>query len=279
MRKILHAFFLTLLVAIGLPQAWAQDPCNPAGGNCVVDDLQSAADTADSAAEQWSLPAGALSAADLERAFQEVMKRDKGVMGFFGLLADGQARTLGGDVVRAMFTKYGVKLDFLPLDALQRVEAAGGKVTFHFDFGREGHRDIQLPGSSQKVLDSRHRSDPWLVDRKNRVRDEVSKGQKLRLQDELQFSVNQQGLTGLREGDLAVHHWLAGWVNMDLHSERHPDRVATGEKDRPVLRTDSRGNPVVDNGRYVPQRYDDWVIITAAGRRIEVGVPPLRGDD
>ncbi len=277
MRRLLASLILAALFTLGLPPAQAQEPCNPAGGSCVVDDLQSAADTSGSASQQYSLPAGALSAEDLERAFQEVIGRGEGVMGFFALLADGQGRSLDGDVVRALFARYGVQLDFLPLDALERVEAADGAVLFHFDFGQQGYRDIELPGSTQKVLDARHRSDPWLVDRRNRVREERSDARKLRVQDELRFSLDEGGLAGLREGDLAVRHWLAGWVNLNVHSERHAGRIATGEKDRPVLQTDSRGEPVVQDGHYVPQCYDDWVIITAAGRRIEVGVPPLRG--
>jgi hypothetical protein len=274
MRRSLLAL-LALFLNVAVPAVQAQEPCNPAGGSCVVSDLETAAGTSGDAAERWSLPSGSLSAADLERAFEEVMKSGEGIMGFFGLLADGQARSLDGAVVRAVFEKYGVKLDFLPLDALKGVEASGGKVTFRFDFGRDGHRDIQLPDTRQKVLQSKHRSDPFLVDRKNRVRDEKSSGKKLRLQQSLQLSVDANGISGLREGDIAVHHWLAGWVNLNIHSERHPGKIATGEKERPVLQTDSRGEPLVRDGHYQPQRYDDWVIITAAGRRIEAGIPAL----
>ncbi len=279
MRHFLPALLVALIALVSLPTAQAQDPCTGASGTCVVDDVQAAADTEGTAAEEWTLPSGELTEADLERAFQEVAESGKGIMGFFGLLADGQARTLSGDIVRAMFEKYGVELDFLPLDALNRVDAAGGKVTFHFDFGSKGYRDISLPGTTQKVLDSRHRSDRFLVDRRNRVRDEESDGKKLRLKSQLQFSVNDSGLTGLRQGDLAVHHWLAGWVNLNVHSEQHEGKIATGEKDRPVLQTDERGNPVVENGHYVPQRFDDWVVITAKGRRIEVGIPALDAQD
>jgi len=275
MRRVLLPLLIALFALFAAPAALAKDPCNPSSGACVIDDLQAAADTQGIAAEQWVLPSGELSAADLERAFSEVQKSGRGIMGFFGLLADGQARTLSGDNVRAMFAKYDVSLDFLPLEALNRVEAAKGKVTFHFDFGRDGYRDIQLPGSTQKVLDSRLSSDPYKVDRKNRVRDEKTDSKKMRLKSQLQFSVNANGLSGLRTGDMAVHHWLAGWVNLNVQSERHDDKIATGEKNRPVLQTDSRGNPVVVDGHYQPQRYDDWVVITAKGRRIEVGIPPL----
>ncbi len=82
----------------------------------------------------------------------------------------------------------------------------------------------------------------------------------------------------MREGDIAVHHWLLGWVNIDLASERNEGKIATGEKERPVLQTDSNGNPVVVDGHYQPQRYDDWVVITVKGRRIPVGIPPLESE-
>lgn len=278
MRHIFLPLLVALLALLTSPVVRAEDPCNPSSGTCIVRDLQAAGDTEETAAEQWSLPAGELTTADIERAFQEVQKSGRGIMGFFGLLADGQARTLSGDSIRAMFEKYGVELEFLPLDALNRVEAANGEVTFHFDFGRQGYRDIQLPGSTTKVLDSRLSSDPTKVDRKNRVRDQKVDGKKLRLKSQLQFSVNANGLSGVREGDLAVHHWLAGWVNLSVASERSPGKVATGDKDRPLLQTDSRGNPVVVDGHYQLQRYDDWVVITAAGRRIEVGIPPLESN-
>ncbi len=277
MSRVLEFLLFLVLLGLALPieRAVAQDPCKSGGAAVLVRDVAAAQGTEPVAQEQWSLPTGELSAEDLERAFEEVAKSGRGVMGFFGLLADGQRRQLDGATVRAMFEKYGVELEFLPLDALKGVVSADGKVTFQFDFGRKGEREVQLPDSTQKVLDSRHRSDRFLVDRKNRVRDEKNDGKKLKLKSELQLSVDENGLTGVREGDLAVHHWLLGWVNIQVNSERHQGKIATGEKNRPVLQTDAGGRPVVVDGHYLPQRFDDWVIITAKGRRIEVGIPAL----
>jgi len=269
---------LALFVAFPAGHAVAQEDCNPSGTASVVQDLELAESTEPVAEEKWQLPVGALSAEDLERAFREVQRSGKGIMGFFGLLADGQKRQLDGATVRAMFEKYGVELEFLPLDALEGVVSQDGKVTFAFDFGDQSERELQLPESRLQVLDSRHRSDRFLVDRKNRVREQKSDGKKLRLKDELQLTVNENGLTGVRQGDLAVHHWLLGWVDLQVHSERHDGKIATGDKERPVLETDGRGKPLVVDGHYVPQRFDDWVIITAKGRRIEVGIPPLASE-
>jgi hypothetical protein len=278
MRRVIFALLLALVVSFGLPAAYAQEDCNPSGNATIVSDLEAAAGTAETAAEEWVLPSGELSAEDLERAFQEVIESGKGIMGFFGLLADDQERSISGEIIRAMFEKYGVELDFLPLDALKKVEAADGKVTFDFDFGKKGEREIKLPDTVRKVLDSRLRSDPYKVDRKNRVREEKSKGRKMKIKSQLEFSVDDSGLTGVREGDLTVSVFLLGWVNLTVQSERHEGKTATGEKNRPVLQTDSNGDPLVVDGHYQPQRYDDWVVITALGKRMEIGIPAMKAE-
>ncbi len=272
------ATLIALMAALLLsPAARAEEPCSSASSvTQTVADLTAAADTQGNAEQPYQLPAGELTAEDLEKAFQQLMEGEKGIMGLFGLLADDQERTISGDVVRQMFEKYGVELDFLPLDALKGIVAVDGKVTFQFDFGGAKTRELKLPTTEQKVLDSRYRDDPTLVHRKNRVKTVTNKGKTLRLNQELEFSVNENGLTGLREGDLAVHHWLAGWVNIDLHSERHEGRTATDDKERPVLQTDGEGNPRIENNHYQVQTYDDWVVLEAAGRRIEIGVPALQ---
>jgi hypothetical protein len=271
---------LVALVAFALLFAFpgrgsAADPCAPCGPATTVGDLQTATGTQGAASDQGSLPGGTLTVADLERAFQAVQQSGQGIMGFFGMLADGQRRVLPGDAVRQIFSKYGVSLDFLPVKDLREVVAEGGKVTFRFDFGGDGTREITLPDTTRKVLDSRNRADPYAADGKNRVKEEKSDGKQLRLSQELQLSVDAHGLTGVREGDIAVHHWLLGWVDIQVHSEQHAGKVATGDKDRPVLMTDGAGNPLVQDGHYVPQRYDDWVVIEAKGQRVEAGIPAL----
>jgi len=175
-----------------------------------------------------------------------------------------------------LFARFGVALDFLPVDALREVVAEGGKVTFRFDFAGEDTREVKLPDSTRKVLDSRNKQDPFAADGRNRVKEDKSDGKSLRLRSELQFTVGPEGLTGVRAGDLAVHHWLLGWVDIQVHSERHPGRIAVGDKDRPVLQTDARGEPIVVSGHYQPQRYDDWAVIEAKGQRIEAGIPALK---
>lgn len=274
-RHLLTALCAFALLLVFPGPATGADPCTATGPATLVGDLQAASDTQGAADDHGKLPGGPLTTADLERAFQEVQKSGQGIMGFFGMLADGQRRVLPGAAVREVFAKYGVKLDFLPVDALREVVAEGGKVTFRFDFGGASTREVTLPDTRQKVLDSSNRADPLAADGKNRVKEEKNDGKQLRLNQELQLSVDAHGLTGVREGDLAVHHWLLGWVDIQVHSEQHAGKVATGDKNRPVLVTDGQGNPVVQDGHYLPQRYDDWVVIEAKGQRSEVGIPPL----
>ncbi len=277
MHPLLQTLLALLLLVAPLRTAWADDDCNTSeSAESTVADLQQAAATEAGAQEAWKLPSGALSAEDLEKAFEQITQNGQGIMGLFGLLADGQSRSIDGDVVRAMFQQYGVVLEFLPVESLTSISAENGKVTITFDFGSAGQKEIKLPDSEQKVLNSRHRTDPTLVDRKNRVRTEKLDGKTLKLKSELQFGVGENGLTGLRTGDIQVHHWLLGWVDIDLASERHEGKVAMGDKNRPVLQTDANGNPIVRDGHYQPQTYDDWVVITAKGRRNEVGIPPLQ---
>jgi hypothetical protein len=244
--------------------------CAPAPAATITGDLQKAAATQPTAQKAWSLPAGTVGAADLSRAFDFLKKDGKGIAGFFAMLADGQRRVLPGDVVRDIFGKNHVTLDFLPIDALREVVAEEGKVTFTFDFGGDKTRDLRLPDTKTKVLDSRTESDPTAADGRNRVKEIESDGRKLRIKSELQFSVDGQGITGVREDDIRVKALL--WFSLALHTETIPGHAATADG-KPVVATDAKGDPVVKDGHYVIQNYDDWVILEAGGKRIEVGVP------
>ena len=51
-------------------------------------------------------------------------------------------------------------------------------------------------------------------------------------------------------------------------------KVAT-EEGQVVVQTDAAGQPLVVDGHYVPDVYDDWIILEVAGRTIEIGVPAL----
>ena len=191
----------------------------------------------------------------------------------FALLADDQKRVLPGDVVRAMFKKYGVAIDFLPVDTLKEIVAENGKVTFKFDFGGNSNRRLKLPDSESTVLRQRNDKDPWAADGKNEPKVVKSKGRELKVKNEVELSVDNTGITGIRKGDIEVG-WALGWLDMALHMEHNPGKQAMAD-DRPVIQTGADGKPIVSNGHYLPQTYDDWVIIEAGPAKVEAGIPPL----
>jgi hypothetical protein len=266
---------LLALLVLGLVASrpsLAADACSGASSGSLVADLRGAAEAADGATSTWTLPEGDLSAADLTRAFEQVRARNEGVASLFGLFADGRRRVLKGDVVRALFEKNGVRLDFLPMDALDRIVAEQGRLTFHFAFGGESTREIVLPDSSSVQLESRLKEDPLKVDPRNKVSTRKSEGKTLKISKEVQFSVNAGGIAGLRAGDMQVKAFF--WFDVGIRTERTPGRVATDDK-RTVLETDASGRPLVRDGRYVPQTWDDWVVLEAGGKRVDIGIPRL----
>lgn len=265
---------LALVSASTLSPAFAADNCTSAPARGVVNTLQGAASTQGAASSQFALPSGNLSAADLASAFEHLKSTDQGIAAVFGLFADGQKRVVPGNVVRDIFQKNNVKLDFLPIETLREIRAENGKVTFSFDFGGDDSKTIRLPDSTSKQLDSRLKSDPLKVDPKNKVIDQKSEGKTLKVNKDVEFSVSKEGITALREGDIKVKALL--WFSLGIHTEKIPGKVAMDES-RTVLATDSSGNPQVRDGHYVAQSYDDWVILEAGGKRIEIGVPKLSG--
>ncbi len=273
---VLVAVF-TLSLTLLVRSAAADENCGSSSTRNTIADVAVVLQAQKTATNAYTLPAGALSEEDLEEAFQSILESGKGIMAFFGMLSDGQQRSISGDVVRQMFDKYGVKLDFLPIGDLEEIRSQDGRLVFKFDFGSRDSVQVRLPDTRLTYLKSGLDSDPYLVDRKNRVKTEESKGRVLKIKDEIQFSVNENGLVGLRDGDISVKVFLLGWIDIDVHSERHESRTATNGR-YPLIETDSDGKPLVRDNHYVPSIYDDWVIIEAAGKRIETGVPPLTAD-
>jgi len=256
---------LWLLVALVGP-GYADSPC---GADCAaVADLSMALD-APARPRSEALPRGTLSSADVEAAFLRVQRSGGGLSDLFGLLADGVPRTLPGAAVRDMMDKFGVTLDILPLDKLGSVVSDGGSVEFRFDFS--GTHEIELPGTATWTLAN---NGDLQATRGNRPRKKRGDSSELRFKSTVRFTVDENGLTGLRKGDIEAYGgFLAGWVNLNLFSESHEGRVAKDGK-RVLLETDESGDPLVRDGRYVPQRYDNWLVITGPlGYRQEIGIP------
>lgn len=267
---------LVLVAALCTNTAWAQQgrDCKGAPSSSVVTDLRGAVDAAPHAPDQYVLPVGTLTADDLERAFQYIVSQNQGVAALFGLLADGQKHVLSGAVVRDLFKKYGVTLDFLPIDTLVDVVAENGTVTFNFDFGGASNRKVRLPDARVTVLKSRNSADPTLVDGKNKAETRESEGRELKVSRQVQLQVGPGGITGIREGDIKVG-WALGWLDLSLQSAHVPGKVAT-QDGKTVLATDANGQPLVRDNHYVPQTFDDWILLKAGPAEVEVGIPTLK---
>lgn len=273
-RRCLPCLLLLSFWWLVAAPARADGPCRPSGADEVVGDLEEIVETAPETSETWVLPTGELTSQDLEKAFETLLDRGEGIFALFGMLADGQARTLPGDVVRELFEKYGVSIDFLPLDTLQEITSDGASVTFKFDFGGDDTRDVKLPDSQVTFLKSRHSDDPTRVHRRNYVKETTSKGRTLRVSEEVRLTIDENGVTGIREGDIKVG-WFLGWLDMSLHTEHEQGKQEMYDGKYPVLVTGEDGEPVVVDDHYQVRSYDDWVIIEAAGRKVEIGVPAL----
>lgn len=270
MRHIVLSALAVLAALLWAPQARAQCASTQVP---LARDLQQITAQVPAPSAPYVLPSGTLTAPDLEKAFQSILDEKQGLAALFALLADGQKRVLPGDVVRSMFKKYGVTIDFLPVDTLKEVVAENGKVTFRFDFGGSSTRKVKLPDTSSTVLKQKNSADPWAADGKNEPKVVTSKGRELKVKNEVQLTVDQTGITGIREGDIEVG-WALGWLGMKLHMEHQAGKQAMADE-RPVIQTGADGKPLVVNGHYVPQTYDDWVVIEAGPARVEAGVPPL----
>ncbi len=268
---------LTLLSTLALGTALAGDPCGTpasavANDAVAVLSLQPTTRPAKPAAPQ-GLPSGTLSLADLEAAFDKLAQDGATISDFFALLADGKSRTLPGDVVRTALEKYGVDLPFLPVDDLVDITSDGSELTVNLDFGRKSSKKLELPETTSTVVTSTSSSDPYATG-STRLKNVSGGGHTLVVQDTLTLGISDKGLTSI-EG-VAVKKLFS--FGVDGHSEHTPGKLATEDGDV-IVQTGSDGKPVVENGHYVPESYDDWIILEVAGRTIEIGVPALEAGE
>ena len=174
---------LTLLTLLALQSAVAQDDCGNKPVPVVADTAAALAvkpvrfkPAPKAAPAKASLPAGTLTLADLEAAFEALAQRGATLNDFFALLADGKARTLPGDVVRQALAKYGVSLPFLPVADLVQITSDGENLTVELDFGRKSSKKIKLPKTTSVAVSSTSSRDPYNV---NSTRTETVSGERL----------------------------------------------------------------------------------------------------
>jgi len=212
-----------------------------------------------------TLPAGTLSADQLEGYFQAMQRRGGTINDLFKALGDGQSRVLPGSVVRDLLKKYGVDSGSLPLpmDRLEQITSDGSSLDITF----EGNAPIEIttPDSTVTYL------------RNGKLRRTTEDGAKIKVQPSIRFELGASGLTGVRQGDIKAYGgFLAGWVNIDIVTENRPGEVAKHKGRYPVVATGPDGRPVTQGGRPELARFDDWVVITGPfGYRSDIGIPAL----
>lgn len=264
---------LTLFSTLALGTALAGDPCGTSTSAVAADavavlNVQPQARSAKPAPPQ-GLPSGTLSLADLEGAFEQLAQDGATISDFFALLADGKNRVLPGDVVRAALEKYGVNLPFLPVDDLESITSNGRELTVNLDFGRSSSKKLKLPETTSTVVSSTSSSDPYATG-STHLKNVSGGGHILVVQETLKLGLSSQGLTSI-EG-VSVKKFFSFAV--DGHSQNSPGKLLTLDGDV-VVQTGTDGKPVVQDGHYVSESYDDWIILEVAGRKIEIGVPAL----
>ncbi len=269
---------LILLSTLVLAPALAGDPCNTPSCEIAHDavavlNIQPVEASAEASAEppqKEGLPSGALSLDDLESTFEALSQDGATLSDFFALLADGESRSLSGDVVRATLEKFGGTPSFLPVDDLVSITSDGTQVVVNLDFGRSSSKKLTLPKNTTTVVASTSRDDPYATG-STRLETVRVGGHTLVLQEKLTLGISEEGLTSI--GGVAVKKFLS--FGVDGHSEHSPGKVAEEGGDV-IVQTDADGKPVVKDGHYVPQTYDDWIILKVAGRTMPIGVPPLK---
>jgi len=168
-----------------------------------------------------------------------------------------------------VFARYGSFLDHLPLERLTAVRTSARSIELQFDFGSKRTRTVELPLASQIALEAARGKDPL---EHGKVVRSKPKARKLVVHREVRFEIEGDGeISALRGGDLEVDVGLFDF-DLDVRTFTDSGRIARDDDGRILVALDGDGNPLRREGRWVPQRYDHWVEIRAAGRRCEIGV-------
>ena len=264
---------LISLSTLVLATALAGDPCDTPSCE-VADDAVAVlsiepAETSTETPGPKGLPSGALTLDDLEAAFEELARDGASLSDFFALLADGESRSLSGDVVRAALEKTGGGGSFLPVENLVSLTSNGSEIVIKLDFGRSSSKKLTLPKTTTTVVASTSSSDPYATG-STRLKTVEGGGHTLVIQEKVTLGISKDGLTSI--GGVAVKKFFSFDVNG--YSEHSPGKIAEEGGDV-IVQTDADGQPVVENGHYVPQTFDDWIVLKVAGRTLPIGVPAL----
>jgi hypothetical protein len=272
---------LDLLMMLSLGVAFAADPCKTPASAVATDavvllDVEPTVRAKPTARAKPSperppvgLPTGTLSLADLEAVFEQLAEDGATISDFFALLADGKKRTLPGDVVRKALGKYGVDLPFLPVNDLVRIESDGSELKVLLNFGRSSSKKIKLPTTTDTLVRNTDGNDPYNT-ATTRLETKKGGGHTLVVDKTLTLGISDKGLTSIEGVSVKMFFSFA----VKGYSENAPGKLATADG-KVKIKVDSDGSPVVVDGHYVPQQFDDWIILKVAGQTIEIGVPAL----
>ena len=185
------------------------------------------------------------------------------------LLADGSQELSG---LPAKEVLHHFQIPGLPMDRMRKIaigELNDGEASMEmfFDFGEERTFELALPESkvwtiNGKSLDVKKSKKPKL---------EEVKGHTITLKDQLQFFFNEKGILRVRSKDMTL-----SFFNLNFRTERDPNKILM-HNDRIVLEENAHGKPLQKEGRYLPQRYDDWIIIESSFKNVEVPIPSVAG--
>ncbi|MEE2752086.1 MAG: hypothetical protein VX519_11710 [Myxococcota bacterium] len=205
------------------------------------------------------LPAGPLTADDLEEAWAYFHEQGTGLTGVFSALADGQERLLPGAVVKELIERAGADIGLLPLDKLVDVYSDGSVMDFQFDFDGESTFSTETPETTIYYL------------KNGELYSKEQSSRTVKVKENLQIEISPNGIEGIRRGDLKISGFKVG-----IRTEVEPGRVLT-HKGYPVVAVDENGEPIVnDAGEYVVQVYDDWMVIDPPmGSDVWIGVPTI----
>lgn len=279
--------FLAIIALLWAQSAWAT---NPNGDNC---DPVLANDTAATLMSDLALvvypppgnapgetppdtdielPAGTLNATHIKSLLDSITKKGGSFTQIFPMMADGKSRVLPGDTLRELLKDYETDMSFLPLENLKEIRSDGKNVDLVFDFGGQNTKNVKIPGTTSLILESSNLVDPYSASNPNTIKKKTGTSETLRISNTVRFSIDKNGITGLRKGDIKAS-WFLGWANINIRSAQG-EKVATVDN-KPVIRADEAGNPIIEDGHYVPETYNDWLIITAPATHIEIGVPAI----
>jgi hypothetical protein len=157
-----------------------------------------------------------------------------------------------------------------------RVDKQRSTLTLQFDFRGASSYTLELPTPQTYVLQSKHKTDQYLVNSLNKAVIAEVEVRKLVFNNtvELQLDKVTGEIKHVREGDVSVKKFLS--FTADLHYEHKENMADYDGQNRFYLECDVMGKPMIHNNHYVPKCYDDWIVVTVMKQEVYIGLPKLQ---